>query len=118
MNLVTISQVQGRIPVTILQPHDRINLGNILQLEQAAKEAFTAGAHDMLIDLSNVPSLTSAGIRVILVIHKMLATPEKDQARHLKLVSPTSYVHDVLQVAGLLDFIEIFTNLEDALASF
>jgi anti-sigma B factor antagonist len=118
MNFVTVHQVQGRIPVTVLELHDRINLGNISELDQAAREAFTAGAHDMLIDLSKVPSLTSAGIRAILIIHKMLATSGTDQANHLKLVSPIPYVQDVLQVAGLLDYLEVFASLEEAVASF
>jgi anti-anti-sigma factor len=118
MNLVKVSQAQGRIPVTVLLLQDRVNLGNISELEQAAREAFTAGARDMLIDLSKVPSLTSAGIRAILVIYKMLAAAGKDHGRHLKLVSPTPYVRDVLQVAGLLDYIEVFTSLDDAVASF
>ena len=118
MNLVMISQAQGRIPVTVLQLQDRVNLGNTAELEQAAREAFEAGARDMLIDLSKAPSLTSAGIRAILVIHKMLSGGGMDKARHLKLVSPTSYVRDVLQVAGLLDHIEVFASLDEALASF
>jgi anti-anti-sigma factor len=118
MNLVKVSQVQGRIPVTVLLLQDRLNMGNISELEQAAREAFAAGAHDMLIDLSKAPSLTSAGIRAILIIHKMLSAAGKDQGRHLKLVSPTPYVRDVLKVAGLLDYIEVFTNLDEAVASF
>jgi len=118
MNLVTVSQARGRITITVLQLQDRVNLGNTSELEQAAREAITAGARDMLIDLSKAPSLTSAGIRAILVIHKMLAAAGMDKARHLKLVSPTPYVKDVLQVAGLLDYIEVFANLDEAVASF
>ncbi len=118
MNLVTLSQVSGQIPITVIQLHDRVNLGNISELEQAATDAFTAGARNMLLDLSKAPSLTSAGIRAILLIHKMLAGAGMDQTRHLKLVSPTPEVRDVLKVAGLLDYIEIYTNLDEALASF
>jgi anti-anti-sigma factor len=118
MNLVIVSHAQGRIPVTVLQLQDRINLGNTAELEQAAREAITAGACDMLIDLSKVPSLTSAGIRALLVIHKMLAVAGMDKARHLKLVSPTPYVSEVLKVAGLMDYVEVFAGLDEAVASF
>jgi len=72
----------------------------------------------MVIDLSKAPSLTSAGIRAILVIRKMLTTSGTDKAKHLKLVSPTPYVREVLEVAGLLDDIEIFASLNEAVASF
>jgi anti-anti-sigma factor len=118
MNLVIVSHMQWRIPITVIQLQDRINLGNSSEMEQAASAEIAAGARDMLIDLSKVPSLTSAGIRVLLVIHKMLSSAGQNQARHLKLVSPTPYVRDVLKVAGLLDYIEVFTNLDEAVNSF
>ena len=118
MNLVTVSHVQGRMPVTVLHLQGRINLGNSPELEQAARTEVAAGARYILIDLSNAPSLTSAGIRAILVIHKMLESAVQNKARHLKLVSPTPYVREVLKVAGLLDYLEVFSSLDEAVASF
>ncbi len=118
MNLIAVSQAQGRVPVTVLELQGRVNLGNTAELEQAAREAFVAGGRDMVIDLSKAPSLTSAGIRAILVIRKMLTNSGMDKAGHLKLVSPTSYVRDVLEVAGLLEHIEIFASLDEAVDSF
>jgi anti-anti-sigma factor len=117
MNLVKVSQAQGRVPVTVLQLQDRVNMGNSAELEQAAREAFAAGGRDMVIDLYKVPSLTSAGVRSIVVIYKMLAHT-KDQARHLKLVNPTMDVREVLDVAGLLKYIDVFNSLDEAVASF
>lgn len=118
MNFVTVSQAQGRIPVTVLELQGRINLGNTMELEKTAKQAFDSGARDMLIDMSKAPSLTSAAIRSILVIHKMLSDKDQEKTRHLKLLSPTPHVWKVLEVAGLLDYIEVFTNLEEAVSSF
>jgi anti-anti-sigma factor len=117
MKLVTISQAEGRVPVTVFQLQDRLNLGNTAELEQAAKEAYAAGERNIVIDLSKTPSLTSAGIRAIVIIYKMLTDP-KDKGRHLKLVSPTPYVHEVLNIAGLLEYIEVYGSLEEAVASF
>ena len=117
MNLVTVSQVQGREPVTVLELQDRLNMGNIAELEKTAKEAYSAGGRYMVIDLSKALSLTSVGIRTILAIYKMLAGPD-DKVRHLKLVSPTPYVREVLSIAGLLDYIEIYDSLDEAVASF
>jgi anti-anti-sigma factor len=117
MKLVTVSQAQGRVPVTVFQLQDRLNMGNTAELDQAAKEAYDAGGRNMVIDLSRAPSLTSAGIRTILVIYKMLTEPE-EKAKHLKLVCPTPYVRQVLDIAGLLDFIEIYDSLDAAVASF
>jgi anti-anti-sigma factor len=118
MNLVTVTQAQGRVPVTVFHLQDRVNLGNTAELEQAARRAYAAGGRYMVLDLSKAPSLTSAGVRAILVIHKMLSASKTDNARHLKLVSPTPYVQEVLEVSGLLEHIEIFATLDEAVASF
>jgi anti-anti-sigma factor len=118
MKLVTVVEVQGKVPVTVLQLHNRVNLGNAVELEQAARQAFYAGGRNMVLDLSGAASLTSAGIRSILFIQKMLSGGGTDKASHLKLVSPTPYVKDVLSIAGLLVYIEVFTSLDEAVASF
>jgi anti-anti-sigma factor len=117
MKFVTVSQTQGRVPVTILELQDRLNMGNIAELEKAARDAYAAGGRNMIIDLSKAPTLTSAGIRTIVIIYKMLKEPKED-VRHLKLVCPTPYVREVLNIAGMLEYIEIFTSLDDAVASF
>ena len=82
MDLVQISQMQGRIPVTIFHIQDRINLGNYKVIEQAAKEAYDNGTRDLIVDLSKSESLTSIGIRALVIIHKMLSA---DNGKHLKL---------------------------------
>jgi anti-anti-sigma factor len=118
MNLVKVSHAQGRVPITVLHLQNRINLGNIDELEKTAREVFTGGGRDMIIDLSKAPSITSAGIRSILVIHKMLSGAGKEQINHLKLVSPTPPVQEVLKVTGLLDYLQVFASLDEAVRSF
>ncbi len=117
MKHVTVFLAQGRVPVTVLQPQDRVNMGNTAELEQAAKEAYAAGGRNIIIDLSKAPSLTSAAIRTILVIYKMLTEP-KDKVKHLKLVNPMPAVREVLDITGLLGYIEVYDNMDDAAASF
>jgi len=119
MSLIKVSQAQGRVPVTVFHLQDRVNLGNTAELERAAQEAYDNGMRDLVIDLREAPSLTSAGIRAIMALHKMLMKGESEgSARHLKLVSPTSYVREVLDIAGLSGYIEIYDSLDDAVASF
>ncbi len=117
MKLVTVTQTCGRVPVTVIQLGDRLNMGNTQEFELAAKGAYAAGGRNIIIDLSKVPSLTSAGIQTILVIYKMLAEP-KDAGKHLKLVSPIPAVREVLDIAGILKFIEVYTSQDEAVASF
>ncbi len=115
MGAVQISQAQGRIPVTILHLQDRVNLGNFAELEDTAKEAFNNGVRDMVIDLSQTVSLTSIGIRAIVVIHKMLSP---DNEKHLKLARPIPYIREMLDVSGVTQYIEVYDTLEEAVASF
>jgi anti-anti-sigma factor len=118
MSLVKVSQAEGRVPVTVFELQDRVNLGNTAELEQAAKDAYANGTRDLVIDISKVDSFTSAGIRALLVIYKLLAADEGKKSKHVKLVSPTPYVREVLEVSGVADSIEIYDTREEAVASF
>ena len=118
MSLVKVSQTEGRIPVTVFELQDRVNLGNTAELEQAGKDAYANGTRDLVLDISKVDSFTSAGIRALMVIYKLMAGDEGKESKHVKLVSPTSYVREVLEVAGITDSIEIYDSLDEAIASF
>lgn len=118
MSLVKVSQAEGRIPVTVFELQDRVNLGNTAELEQAARDAYASGTRDLVLDISKVDSFTSAGIRALMVIYKLLAGDEGKKSKHVKLVSPTSYVRKVLEVAGITESIEIYDTVEEAIASF
>jgi len=115
MPLVQISQAQGRVPVTVFQLQDRVNLGNYQELEQAAKDAYNNGTRDLIIDLSQTPSLTSIGIRALVIIHKMLAT---DSGKHLKLAGVIQPIREMFDIAGITGFIEIYDTVDEAVASF
>jgi len=115
MSLVQISQSQGRVPVTIFQIQDRVNLGNYAELEKIAKDAYDNGMRDLVIDLNQTPSLTSIGVRAIVVIHKMLSL---DKAKHLKLACPIPVIREMLEIAGITQFIEIYDSVNEAVASF
>lgn len=115
MGLVEISQAHGSIPVTIFKLTDRVNLGNYAQLEEAARNAYNGGMRDLVIDLSQTPSLTSIGVRALVVIHKLLSA---EQRNHLKIASPLPEIRDMLDISGVTQYIEIFGTVEDAVASF
>jgi len=115
MTLVQISQRQGHVPVTVFHLQDRVNLGNFKELEQTAKDAYDNGMRDLVIDLSRSESLTSIGIRAIVIIHKLLST---EKAGHLKLAGATPSVREMLEIAGITQFIDIHDSADEAIASF
>lgn len=121
---ITISQEQGRVPVAVFKVVGRINLGNADDLTRRVEKAYQEGTRDLVLDLSGVDSLTSAGLRAILTIMKMLGTDSEDtsgsrsKSRHVKLLGPTEYVLITLNTAGFDRYLEIYESLPEALASF
>lgn len=115
MALVQVSHAQGRVPVTIFHLQDRVNLGNFTELEQTARDAYSQGTRNMVIDLSKSDSLTSIGVRALVVIHKLLAA---DNGKHLKLAGPIPSIREMLQIAGITQFLDIYDTVDEAVASF
>ena len=58
---VMVSQAQGRVEVTILQPHGDLDAASYTELIAAAQDAHQAGASDILLDLSDTPYMSSSG---------------------------------------------------------
>jgi len=115
MDLVQVSQVQGSVPITVFHVQDRINLGNYKLVEQAAKDAYDNGVRDLVIDLSKSDSLTSIGIRALILVHKLFSS---DGGKHFKLAGLTPTIHEMLGIAGITQFIEIYPTVDDAVASY
>lgn len=115
MDFLQITQRQGRVPVTVFQLLDRINLGNFVELEKIARDAHEKGMLDLVIDLSRVKSLTSIGVRALVVVHKLLST---DKKKHLKLAGLSPSMRDVLDIAGITQFIDAYGTVDEAVASF
>ena len=115
MAFIQITQRQGRVPVTVFQLHDRINLGNFAELEKITKDAYDSGTRDMVIDLSRIESLTSIGVRALVIVHKTLST---DKEKHLKLAGVSLSMRDVLDIAGITQFIDIYDTVDEAVAWF
>jgi anti-anti-sigma factor len=115
MAIVETSHAQGRVPVTVFHLQDRINLGNAAEMEKAAREAFENGARDMVIDLTKTPSITSAGIRSLVVIYKLFS---EDGAKHVKLAGVSDHIREIFEIAGITQHVEIFDTVDDAIASF
>ena len=126
---IKVSEVQGRVPITILHVDGRINLSNIDVLEQAAQEAYERGARDFLLDLNHVPSLTSSGLRSIHWIYTLVSQPQrgetlaesasqKTKSPHIKLVTSSPHVLKVLNIAGFDLYIDVHQDINEAIAAF
>jgi anti-anti-sigma factor len=128
MTFITTSHGAGRVPVTILHIHDRINMGNTKELEAAAQDAFAQGARYLLLDLAETPSITSAGLSALTQIYKLfehgdaagkaITRKPAHRSAHIKLCNVTPQVREVLGFVGLSDYIGIYDSVTDAMAAF
>jgi anti-anti-sigma regulatory factor len=126
---ITTSQIQGEVPVTILHLSGHLHGNTESELLDRARQAQEDGSKYLLLDLSEVEVLTSAGLRAIHNIFNMF-TPQTDRAvikqhgeepyksPYFKLVCPNPNVYYVLNIAGFLQNILIYNNLEEAASSF
>jgi anti-anti-sigma factor len=114
----TVSQEQGRVPVTILHLAGRINLSNAEELERQGREEYNRGARNLLLDLSQVESITSAGLRAVLVLAKLFDGESASKSTHVKLLRPSTPVRQVITIAGLDTLMDILTDPPSAIHSF
>jgi len=134
---VTISQAQGRVPVTLLHVHGDLDATSYRGLIATAHEACDAGARHILLDLSDMPYMSSSGLVALHSIALMLRgeVPPDPEAgweafraidrdrdsglqQHVKLLNPQSQVDRALETVGFKQFFEVHTDLAAAIASF
>lgn len=117
---IEVKPEAGRVPVTVMRVSGRINLSNAEEMQKAAQATYDQGARNLLIDLAQVESITSAGLRAILAAVKLFGgeAARGKKSPHVKLLQPTESVRQVLKIAGFVDFIEIYNDRAQALASF
>lgn len=132
MEIAIVQQV-GRVPVTVFHINGEIDSTTCQQVQAQIEQAVQAGAHDVVLDLSHVDYLSSAGIRMLSHAFYLLRgdlPQESDTAMkkgirdgtfkspHLKLAGPTSRVAEVLKMSGLDMMIESYRGVPEAVASF
>ncbi len=134
---ITVSTQQGKVPVTVVQPHGEIDASNYTQLVTRVEELIKNGAQDFLVDLSDVPFMSSAGL---VALHSLAIalrgekpldpaagwsqlksidrSRQRGQQTHIKLLSPQKRVAETFEQAGFNQLFAVFTDLKTGVASF
>ena len=126
---ITSSQVQGDISVTILHLSGHLHGATEKELLDRARQSREDGVQYLLLDLTPLGVLSSAGLRAI---HSafLLFTPKSDldlirqhreepyKSPYFKLACPSPNIYYVLNITGFLQNILIYNNLEEAVKSF
>lgn len=128
-----VSTENGRVPVTVVHADGNIDSGSYEAFLSGVEDTIKGGARHLLIDLSHVPFVSSAGLRALNILLNQLRalTPDVSdeemrkginegtyKSPHLKLLNPSKETMTTLDSSGFSMFIEIFHDRKSALASF
>jgi anti-anti-sigma factor len=116
---ISSEQTQVDLPVTVLQLRGWLDAQSEEQLLEAARSSYDGGARYLLIDMSELDTLTSAGMRALQKVYQIF-TPKEDHFKiaHLKLCNAPPQIYNVLGITGFLQNIPMYESREAALQSF
>ncbi len=127
---ITIIYERAAVPIVVVRVRGDINAGTYEQLRDRVKREIDRGADRIVLDLVDVPRISSAAFRAFHFIFHVMRTdaPEdSDEAmragmragtyrsRHLAIARPTARVKELLQLAGIPHFIAVYDELPMAL---
>ena len=116
---ISSEQTQVDVPVTVLQLRGWLDAQSEEQLLEAARSSYDGGARYLLIDMSELDTLTSAGMRALQKVYHIF-TPQEDHFKiaHMKLCNAPPQIYNVLGITGFLQNIPMYESREAALQSF
>jgi anti-anti-sigma factor len=130
---IKVSTEKGVRPVTVIHVDGNIDSASYQEFQTKAEELINSGTRDMLIDLTHVHFVSSAGIRAIHALFNKLRSLSPDvsdedmrkginagtyKSPHLKLLNPSKEANTTFEMTGLDMYIGIYTDLKKALSSF
>jgi anti-sigma B factor antagonist len=108
---ITAREKQG---ITVLDLDGKLSLDNCQNLHDQTTRLLNAGNKAILLNLARLRHIDAAGLGTLLnFLAKARAT-----GGELKLVNVTGEVHKILKATGVADTIEIYSDEEEAAASF
>ena len=116
---ISSDQVQADVPVTVFHLRGWLDAQSESDLLEAARTAYDGGARYLLIDMRELDTLTSAGMRALQKVFQIF-TPKEDQFKisHLKLCNAPPQIYNVLGITGFLQNIPMYESQQAALDSF
>src|SRR5512143_3330528 len=116
---ISSEEIQGELPVTVFHIRGWLDAQSEEQLLEAARTTFDSGARYLLIDMSDLDTLTSAGMPALQKVYQIF-TPKEDRFKvaHLKLCNAPPQIYNVLGITGFLHNIPMYESTDAALQSF
>ena len=134
---ITVTHQQDRVPVAVIHLDGKLDSNSFQDLIDEAKKLFTGGARHLVLDMTKLTYISSAGIVSLNAIANFFggeflpdteagwyAIRSLDKGRaggkqqNVKLLNVAPEVQNVLNMVGIADFFEMHTDLAGAVASF
>jgi anti-anti-sigma factor len=132
---IQVHAENGRVPVTVMHVHGNLDSSTYQEFEAKAEELINNGARYILVDLSHSGFISSAGFRALNHIFKKLREVHPDtnlsdeamkkgisagtyKSPHLKLLKMSPETRSAFEMSGFDMYIDTFTDLNKAIASF
>ena len=134
---MTVSEEQGREPVTVLAVSGEIDYANYGELTDRARALHDGGCRNLVLDLSGVTYLGSSGLVALHGVARIFAGQEPPDPEHgwaaihamdedqgsgtdprVKLLSPSPQAERVLERTGMRELFEVHDDRAAAIASF
>ena len=130
---IEVTERKGKVPVTVIHVKGNVDASTYEAFQAAGENVFNSGSRYVMLDLTEVAYISSAGFRAISQIFKLLRghlSPAvasrmsqglRDgsfKAPNLKLLGPNTRVLEALKLAGFDTFLEIHDKLDAAVNSF
>jgi anti-anti-sigma regulatory factor len=134
---ITISQEQGRVAVSVIRVTGHLDGQTYQDLIAKAREVVKGGVKNILLDLSDLTYISSAGLvslHTIALMTRGEEPPDPEQGwstlksmdrtrdgglqKNFKLLNPRPEITNVLEMVGFSEFFEVFTDKQKAVDSF
>lgn len=133
---INVSQENGKVPVSVIHAKGDLDASSYLELVKAAQELYDGGTRYLLLDLSDLAFISSAGLASLHIVTKLFRGEESDPEQgwatfkeidrerdsglqeNVKLLNPSQNVDKVLDTVGFKQFFEVYTDRGEAVQSF
>jgi anti-anti-sigma factor len=116
---ITKEQVQGKVHVTVLHLRGWLDAQSEDLLLDSARDSYEEGSRFILIDLAEVDTLTSAGMRAMQKVYKLYTPAEEHyKVARVKICNAPPQVYHVLGITGFLQNIPNYETQQAAIDSF
>jgi len=134
---INVSQEQGNVPVTLIGITGQLDGQSYQDLIGATQDLYKNGSRNVLLDLSELTYISSAGLVAFHTIALLLRgepTPDTEQGwaalksversrssglqKNVKLLNPRAEIIHVLDMVGYTAIFEIFSDRQKAIESF